>query len=195
MVSMLEAYEVFKQMHDKPPMLFMSEAPHYYKSDIYVPNKGYAVIRKNSGKIEYRKPVDFLEKFLWYDIYFEEKTVFLSQLYDDIIEYYLSHKSEKLLARLYVRASFEVSDNCYDDFAEKFYKSKSDYDLIKSRWESIERFLYSEIRTLMDNDKEIVYPPCVLNKWDDPFYRIKPFMVRNGYTDSSKAKRWEEIKQ
>ncbi|MBE5826653.1 MAG: hypothetical protein E7307_08455 [Butyrivibrio sp.] len=195
MISLLEAYEVFKQMHDKPPMLLMSEAPHYYKSDLYVPNKGFAVIRKDSGKIEYREPVNFIEKYLWYDIYFEEKLVYLSQVYDDIIQYYLSHKSEKLLARLYERASSEISINKYDDLDEKLYKSKSDHDKIKSRWEGIERFLYSEIRSLMDNDKEIFYPQCVLNKWDDPFYRIKPFMVRNGYTDSCNEKRWKKIKQ
>ncbi|WP_026522738.1 hypothetical protein [Butyrivibrio sp. VCB2001] len=195
MVSMLEAYEVFKQMHSEPPMLMFSETPHYYKSDIYVKDKGFTVIRKDSGEIEYRAPLDLIDMLLREDINFEEKEVYLPQLYDDIIEYYLTHKSEKLLARLYLRASHEVSDNNFDAFATITYKSKSDYDKIKSRWESIERFLYSEIRTLMDNDKEIVYPPCVLNKWDDPFYRIKPFMVRNGYTDSSKAKRWEEIKQ
>ena len=57
----------------------------------------------------------------------------------------------------------------------------------------MENYLYSEIRSIIDNE-DIDYPPCVLNKWDDPFYRIKPFMIRNGYTDCSRHKFWERLK-
>ena len=30
--------------------------------------------------------------------------------------------------------------------------------------------LYRKIREIMDNDEAIVYPQCVLNKFDDRFY-------------------------
>ena len=76
---------------------------------------------------------------------------------------------------------------------EELYRSRGDYDQIKKRWDSIEQFLYAEIRRILDNE-ETDYPPCVLNKWDDPFYRIKPFMVRNGYTDSSTRRAWVKCK-
>lgn len=52
-----------------------------------------------------------------------------------------------------------------------------------SRWKQIEGILYRDIRRIIDNE-DIDYPPCVLNHFDDPFFRIKPFMVRNGYTDN-----------
>ena len=191
MVSVDEAYEVFKQMHNDPPLMNLSEGPHYFKSDIYVPEKGVAVIRKDTGKIEYREPPAPYEILLCDN--FPEKIIYFPRMYDDLVEYYQVNKSERILARLYQRAFFEKSDDIYDDLDEKLYRSRDDYDQIKRRWDSIEQFLYAEIRRILDNE-EIDYPPCVLNKWDDPFYRIKPFMVRNGYTDSSTRRVWEKCK-
>ncbi len=193
MIDANQAYEIFKQMHNEPPMMMMSEGPHYYKSDLYVQDKGYVIIRKDSGNIEYRKTWDSVEMFFWHSIPIPEKIIYFPKLYDDIVEYYEENKSERLLARIYERAFSEVSYNSFDDLDERTYSSKFDYDNIKNRWINIEKYLYSEIRNIIDNE-QIEYPPCVLNKWDDPFYRIKPFMVRNGYTDSCNVKRWEKIK-
>lgn len=191
MVSVDEAYEVFIQMNNDPPLMDLSEGPHYFKSEIYIPEKGVAVIRKDTGKIEYRKPPASCDILLCDN--FPEKIIYFPRMYDDLVEYYQENKSERILARLYQRAFFEKSEDTYDGFDEKMYRSRDDYDQIKRRWDSIEQFLYAEIRRILDNE-EIEYPQCVLNRWDDPFYRIKPFMVRNGYTDSSTRRAWEKCK-
>ncbi len=194
MINIDDAYEIFTKMHDKPPLLMISEGPHYFKSDIYIPNKGFAIIRKDSGMIEYREPLNPIEVIFCDNIPVPEMITYYPRLYDGIVEYYSANKSEKLLARLYERAYFEKSDKSYDDLCSKLYSSRDDYKKIKERWGTIEQFLYSEIRKILD-EEDIDYPPCVLNKWDDPFYRIKPFMVRNGYTDSATRRIWEKYKQ
>ncbi len=190
MIDRSIAYRKLKELADTDlPITAMFDEPKCFSSHVFRNGK-MGQVDKESGEVLFVDPPKW--NFWFDDICF--KYIYVPELYDDILQHYEKNKSEKLLAELYSKAY----NNKYYYQEEKeennrileFYKSVEDYNLIMQRWSEIERVLYKEIREIMDNDKEIVYPPCVLNKWDDPFYRIKPFMVRNGFSDDRTRKTW-----
>jgi hypothetical protein len=190
LVSLFDAYEIIKHGSDLWPLISIYEYPDSYMAFGVCVDDHAVVVGKKMGDMEL---ISMPSSSEW--VCGDQKEVYLKELFDDLIGFYENNKDEKLLARLYQIAyneCFTYSESTPRDLS--MFRSKEDYDSIISRWREIEKLLYSEIREIMDNDKTIVYPPCVLDKWDDPFYRIKPFMLRNGYTDARSTKTWVKTK-
>ncbi|SEM18371.1 hypothetical protein SAMN04487770_1286 [Butyrivibrio sp. ob235] len=189
MVSLFDAYEIIKHGSELWPLISIYEYPDSYMAFGVCDDDRVVVIGKKMGDMEL---ISMPSSSEW--VCGDQKEVYLKELFDELIGFYENNKDEKLLARLYQIAYNErfYSESTPRDLS--MFRSKEDYDSIISRWREIEKLLYSEIREIMDNDKTIVYPPCVLDKWDDPFYRIKPFMLRNGYTDARSTKTWGKTK-
>ena len=190
MVSLFDAYEIIKHGSELWPLISIYEYPDSYMAFGVSVDDHAVVVGKKAGDMELISMPSASE---W--VCGDQKEVYLEELFDDLIGFYENNKDEKLLARLYQMAyneCFTYSESTPSDLP--MFRSKDDYDSIISRWGEIEKLLYSEIREIMGNDKTIVYPPCVLDKWDDPFYRIKPFMLRNGYTDARSTKTWVKAK-
>ncbi len=102
--------------------------------------------------------------------------------------YYKRRGTEKKqLAELYATAWHRL----YFWRSEKnnAFRNENEHQKILSGWATIEEHLYKDIRNIMDSE-EFYYPPCVIVKINDPFYRIKPFMTQNGWTDSITRKIW-----
>ena len=85
--------------------------------------------------------------------------------------------NEKTLAYLYASAwniLFHHNNGCPD-----YYRADGEKQEIIHRWNIIEQYLYADIRLIIDNEY-IDNSPTVLDKYDDPYFSIKPFMIRNG---------------
>ena len=178
MVTATEAYKIFKA-HSETPIIFVMEGDEYFCTKTL---EKYLFVRKDSGEVTVAADyVDFIFKMN------NEKFIMVEELFDDFMEYYKENTSEQSLAQLYAL----VWNNPYYYMEEPLdmYRSENEKQLLKTRWTLIEQKLYSDIRNIIDNE-EINYPPCVLNKFDDPFYRIKPFMLRNGWTDNATDRTW-----
>ncbi len=189
MISLHDAYRIIKDDGKILPLLSLYEYSDSYMAFSITDENRIAVVDKNSGKLRYESMPGTSE---W--IFGKQKEVYLKELFDEMFICCSNHRNEALIARFYQIAYNE----CFYDENNKrslsMYKSKDDYDMIISRWREIEAHLYTEIIAIMSDDKTIVYPPCVLAKWEDPFYRIKPFMLRNGYTDAGSSKTWVKCK-
>lgn len=175
MVTLEEAYEIIKKLSETPIGILTE------KKDCY---KGAEVsVNKESGEI--RKIGSIIESIMEPG---KEWILFYKKMFSDYMDYYRENKSERSLAGLYAYAWNEL---CYGKEREQtLYKSKEERRRILVAWSDIEENLYLDIRKIMDKDQSIVYPPCVLKKFDDPFYRIKPFMIRNGWSDCMSTKTW-----
>ena len=82
--------------------MVMIEAPNYCKADVYIMDslRYDAVVNRSTGGVEYRRRWDPLEEFLSYNICIPEKRIYFPRLFDDLLEYYHTHKSEDVMARL-----------------------------------------------------------------------------------------------
>ncbi|SDB56899.1 hypothetical protein, partial [Butyrivibrio sp. INlla16] len=161
MVSLFDAYEIIKHESELWPLISIYEYPDSYMVFGVCVDDHAVVVGKKTGDMALISMPSASE---W--VCGDQTEVYLEELFDDLIGFYESNKDEKLLARLYQIACnecFTYSESTPSDLS--MFRSKEDYDSIISRWGEIEKLLNSEIREIMDNDKTIVYPPWVLDKW------------------------------
>ncbi len=187
MVDLTQAYHILKGLSTEP-LEAIYESEKEYTAQTGIDGRRFSV-DKGSGEVKY-EPFDWIG--FWIEKIDKWKEMYCPELFDDYMEYYKSNKSEQVLARLYKEAynnSFYCDSNGQ---SISYYNSSEDLCKIKENWKKIEQTLYKDIREILD-DEDIKYPQCVVDKWDDPFYRIKPFMVRNGYTDNGSNKTWVEL--
>ncbi len=180
MVTLLEAYRIIKEYTNVPIMSLLERDDSYWGV-----TEGYIGVNKRTGNIKQ------LSAAWEYVISIKnDKYVATEELYEDFLEYYKHHSDERNLAMLYTRAWNQMF--IHRDARKESYKCESDRNAMIDKWSEIEHILYHDIRNIIDNE-EIDYPPCVLEKFDDPFYRIKPFMQRNGFTDDNRYKIWVPV--
>ncbi len=186
MITAKGAYQVFKERDDCPPIYRIAENEEFYISDVS-DQDGYITIDRNSGEIGHVRNWYFTDRLKGIH---GEREIYLENIFEDFLDYYENNKDESVLARLYAGAynSSYYMKNSYAE-GDTTYKNKMHYDQIKANWINIEQYLYEEIRNIIDKE-EIAYPPCVLENFSDPYYRIKPFMLRNGYTTAKSDKTW-----
>ena len=183
MISTEEAYEKIKE-NSEELVISLIEYPDCYwgVSDRYIS------VYKESGEVKiYWDYVEMLAQILEEEEGQKEKAVFCERIFTDFLAEYDKDPSEANLVRLYACASYQLFRGQKAD-GEAL---EEDERRILSSWTDIEKKLYADICDIIAQDKDIVYPPCVRNKGDDPFYRIKPFMIRNGWTDGSRERIWE----
>jgi len=178
-----DAYKIMKRTKDFFIPYIEVTDDHY----IFEPyGNGYETVNKKNGKIDY----------LWRNEYFDlldkkkTKPVFVYILYDDFLEKYNSAPSESCAADLFARAWNHLQHikmgkyDCTDNEMKRIY----------GRWLEVSTFLRSEIDSYIDW-KLVSYPPSIRDRLDDEYYRLKPFMVRNGYTTSMYDDRcWYAVK-
>ena len=177
LVTIKEAYEIIRAYNEKP-LTFLANAD----KSIYGPGNDFVVVDKKTGTV---KEVEFNANFLVELL--GAKELFYKKLYVDYLDYYKMNGSECKLAELYATAWYRLNYTKNSDV--KSYRHESDKEKILSEWVKIERVLYNDIRERMAKGNYYT-PPCVLNKGDDPFYQIKPFMLSNGWTDNDTNKTW-----
>ena len=177
MITVEDAYREIKK-HSELPITCLIESREYFCGIA----DNYYCVRKDAGEVE------VLYSFVDYIITIDYgKYVLLKEMFDDYIEYSRRNPSEQSLATVYALAWNRVF---YQKESElDMYRNNKERQMIISKWNEIEQSLYADIRKIIDSE-DIDYPPCVLNKYDDPFYRIKPFMLRNGWTDNGADKTW-----
>ncbi len=186
MITAKEAYQILKEKNDEPLIIEIYEAEDFYMSHV-CDQEGFITVDKMTGDVGHvsnRTSLDCLKTT------HGEYEIYLEDIFMDFLDYYEANKSESELANLYVEAQLyaHIKNTAYDE-KHSTYKSKNDQEKIKAKWIEIEKYLYTEIRNIIDNE-DIDYPPCVLENFDDPYYRIKPFMLRNGYTTAKSDKTW-----
>ena len=178
MITKEEAYEWIK-LAAYYPITYMLETAGCYMST----TDRYITINKVSGKAaECPSYADFVI------LASEGKHVLLDRMFDDYLMFYKTHFSGTDLATLYAEASnrlFYYSEK--KDLA--MYTAKDDQLTFCHSWGIIEQLLYTDILTRINIEK-IPCPPCVENSPDDPFYRVKPFMLKNGWTTNDINRTW-----
>ncbi len=177
-ITIDEAYEIIKHIV-RTPVLSLLDTPERFWGSAY---GELIAVDKMTGKSEAVGTLDWI-----LNLSGEDKYVYYPKMFDDFYEYCDEHTTEKDIADLYASAWNALCDEKETDIG---YNNDADKENVLLRWSEIEGTLYSKIQIIMENDDSIVYPPCVLDKNDDPFYRIKPFMVINGWTDHTNARRW-----
>ena len=172
------AYEIMKRNSRKPISLI-------YEFGCYYSGSWDGYINKITGDTEYIEPLNMLSA--------SDKGhhVYYKQMFDDYIKCYKDNNSNRNVADLYSTSVYML--DLYINSEQEYYVSPADYAKLVSSWMEIEQILYADILNRVASDKDLIYPPCVLNKLDDPFYRIKPFMMKNGWTDDCLKKRWVRI--
>lgn len=174
MISLVEAYNKIKTQMDEP-IIYLAEDNTYYIGS----NTFYVLVNKESGEIT--KLYDVVSFIIETDID-SLRHIYLEDVFNDFMDYYLKNKDEKHLASLYASVWKQVYY-----YSPEYYKSKRSYTNdemnISNKWNEIEHILYKQIISIIE-DEDIDYPPCVKKNFDDRFFRIKPFMLRYGYTDN-----------
>lgn len=177
MLTKYDGYLIIKE-RSKTPVTYLIEG----ENDFFSVADEFLSVDKSSGEI---KKIDrYIEYLHALDggVY-----VFVEQMFDDFLDYYKNHNSEEYLAMIYAEASDRLYYHLHEN-AKEFINEEERQQLIDG-WRNVEQVLYADIRMRMDKE-DYYYPPCVLNKMDDPFYRIKPFMNKNGWTDAMSDKTW-----
>ena len=178
MITAKEAYGIIKECA-KMPITNLIETRESFLSI----TEAYLSVSKATGESEiFYNAADFIMR-----ICNGYKYVLLDEIFEDFITFYKKNTDEKSLAFLYASAwntLFYHNDGCLNNYRDDSEKQK-----IILRWNKIEQTLYEDIRSIIDNE-EINYPPTVLDKFDDPYFRIKPVMLRNGWTTGSTSRTW-----
>ena len=181
MIELEDAYMVMKSLSEEP-IIDILETQEYFVgiSDRYV------TINKETG--EANQHWGFVEII---SIFENVKEIYLDAVFSDYMAAYMNDANEQKLSNLYAGAWNWLYHHRSEE--PDGHRSESDTDITKllASWSDIEKKLYTKIENIINNDDTIVNPPCVIEKYDDPFYRIKPFMVRNGWTVSPNTKTWE----
>lgn len=177
MISINDAYKIIREQTDYP-------LDSLYENDKFIigGNSMIYLLDKQSQKISIE-----LE---WLAISLDVEhlvPIFLQELYDDFLNYYSVHNDEEHLAEQYATVWNHVYWNDINEKDEEMYEG--DFERVAAKWAEIEKEVYKKIRNIMEHE-DFYYPPCVLDKMDDPFYRIKPFMLKNGYTVDIHEKIW-----
>lgn len=181
MLSLFEAYQIIKACSNYP-ITNILETDYEYLSTT---DDDYIGIDKVTGEVTHFYYItEFILRLK------NEKYVDLDEMYTDFLEFYNRNNNESNLADLYARVWNTLFYHQKGELHD--YKCKEDQQRMIKKWSDIEKLLYDNIRHIQDHE-EIDYPPCVKNKFDDPFYRIKPFMLKNGYSDSSAKKTWVKV--
>ena len=181
MITLPDAYKKVKKSTDRP-ICYISESDEYYWGSCKM------IINKKTGGFE---NISTWNLYDFLDLVHQSHDIFYMKMFTDYMVYYRKNRSEKILADMYAEAWYRLYT--YNKPITDATPPDDDTALLISEWSLIEAQLYKDIRLIMDNDNTIVYPPCVLNKFDDPFYRIKPFMLRNGWTDDKTSREWVTV--
>ncbi len=185
---MITASEAYRKYKSKKNGYLTTE--FFETKDLYIFDPcGDAMecIRKDSGDEDYIWIWDYLDLVAGQS---DLKMVFLEEIFDDIKASYEKDRSEKNLAPLYRLCwnnlswlrNIEVSDR------EMWGQA---YEDVLSNTAELENYFHEIICRILENE-HVKYPPCIEDP-TDYFYRLKPFMVRNGYTVSMNEKRWVRI--
>ncbi len=180
MVSLIEAYKYIKDCSDFPITYILETEDSYWGAA-----DDYVGVNKETGELTHiQRPSLFLFGLR------DDVFVSIDDIYSDFMKYYQAHSDEQNLSMLYASAWNRLF--YHKNGKPEDYKCEEDRQSMITKWSEIEQSLYKDIRRIIDNEN-IDYPPCVQEKFDDPFYRIKPFMLRNGFTDNDIDRTWVTI--
>ena len=178
MITAKEAYEIIKES-SKMPITYLIETGESFLSS----TKECLSVSKSTGE------VDSFYGYAEFIIRVDDgcKHVMLDEMFEDFMTFYKKNMNEKTLAYLYASTwniLYHHNNGCPD-----YYRDDGEKQEIIHRWSIIEQNLYADIRLIIDNEY-IDYPPIVLNEFDDSFFSIKPFMIRNGWTTNNVCRTW-----
>jgi len=183
MISIEEAYTKMKEHLDDSP-IFIDETEESFIFNRH--GNGFETINKSSGDVGY----------IWMHEYFdllEHKAihpVYMDVIFDDILNKYNDNPDESNVAYLFALC-WNCSQGDYsDDYSIDDFEA---YMAIKDKFKELKDYFRTKIDELIDWNA-IVYPPIVQNKLDDEYYKLKPFMVKHGYTTSMGTDRcWHRV--
>ncbi|SEM38924.1 hypothetical protein SAMN04487770_13636 [Butyrivibrio sp. ob235] len=185
MITLDEAYDRFVS-ETKYPLIYISESGNYCISEDLRNPYFYLLDKTTQEILKSESPIDFFEIFI------ESKKVYYEKLYDTLFEYCRSNSErEQELSQIYSVIWDLLYRSKEKDFQNE-YENAEIQAKITSRLEELERILYDKIIEFQKNGK-YTYPPCVLNRKDNHFYSIKPFMMKYGYTDNSSDCTWVRL--
>lgn len=179
LIDLVNAYESAR-MYFKYPLFFITDADDCYCIGNYL---GFVSVDKKTGKVVVEN--DYFLMNIHHD---NLKYIYYDKLYDDFWSFYQSHKTERELATMYACTVYAIHS------FEPDFTDTSDVVIIKIRamLGEIEKQLYCDIREIIDCEVDS-FPQCVLDNRDDPYYLIKPFMYRNGWTTGIWNRMWVRV--
>ncbi len=178
-----QAYEMIHNQSEYPLGYLLETEDAFWGAA----REGYYSVNKTTGNMEVVQNYgEYLHRLK------NEKYVYLKLMFNDIEQYLREHSENKEVADAYA----VIWNRLFFQREEKIEKYRSDDERKKiiSEWEKIEQELYASILERMA-EQDYDCPPCVANKLDDPFYRIKPYMMKHGYTDNNNDRTWIEVDQ
>ena len=181
MVTLEQAYEMIKEKTEYPMGYLLETEDAFWGATV----EGYCSVNKVTGELELiQRYGDYLHRLE------KEKYVYLEQLFTDNEMYFQNHPENKDVAFFY---AFVWNRLFYQRKAKaEDYRNEGERQKLISRWNALEQELYALILERM-SDGDYDRPPCVTNKADDPFYKIKPYMLKYGFTDNANDRTWVAI--
>ena len=177
MITIEEAYRTIKKGLVFP-ITFMIETDDYFLTT----TDRYLAVNKTSGKQkEYTNYGDFMV------LASEGKHVLPDNMLYDYLMFYQNHTEDRYLAELYARAANRLFYHSYENPA--MYSTELNQRRFCDEWAKIEKLLFTDIIERIKSEI-ISSPPCVHNNPDDPYYIVKPFMLRNGWTTNDVNRTW-----
>ena len=182
---MITAEEAYMSMRGKTedPYIPIMECDEYYT--LYRDGNGFITIDKESG----------VNGYLWMNEYFNLvetgglSLVFLDRIFSDLLDLYKLDMSENNLAWIYAKSWNALQT--YITPRERIIGAEAEtFTSYLYKWIEMEAYFRAKIETILEQE-DVDYAPGIDK--DDPFYRFKPFMVRNGYTVSMNSLTWEKI--